>query len=235
VELVGRVTAEEADGLLLDLQQNGGGLLVDAIEIASIFLGPRDVVAVKKRDGEPTLLRADAAELLYRGPLVVLTSRESAAAAEIVAAALQDYRRAPIVGDGRTFGRGTVQSMVPLPRGLGAMKVTTAAFYRPGGGSPEEVGVTSDVTLPRFAEDTYRAGPAVPVEPIPPFGGEQANAPEGPVHVVSPHIVAELRARSRTRLASSNPPVAPTPELNLREAVEILADYVTLLATPEGG
>ena len=84
----------------------------------------------------------------WSGPLVVLTSRVTASAAEILAGAVKDYRRGVIVGDDHTFGKGSVQTVAPLPPGLGALKLTTALFYRPGGKSTQQIGVPADIVVP---------------------------------------------------------------------------------------
>ena len=119
-QLLAEVKREKVDGLLLDLSRNGGGLLETAVEIAGFFIPDGGVVAVKGTEGEVHVMNDPDDGLLYDGPMVVLTSRVSASASEIVAGALKDYRRAVLVGDDHTFGKGTVQSMVPLPPGLGA-------------------------------------------------------------------------------------------------------------------
>ena len=93
-------------------------------------------------------------DIVYDGPLVILTSRLTASASEIVAGAMKDYGRAVIVGDDHTFGKGTVQSFIHQPGRLGAIKVTTALFFRPGGASTQHEGVAADVVLPSvFATD----------------------------------------------------------------------------------
>jgi len=90
--------------------------------------------------------------ILYSGPLVVLTSRVTASAAEILAGAVKDYRRGVVVGDDHTFGKGSVQTVAPLPPGLGALKLTTAMFFRPGGSSTQQSGVDADVVLPSLTQ-----------------------------------------------------------------------------------
>ncbi len=147
-ELLQQVKAEKADGLLLDLSRNGGGLLENSVEIAGFFIRNGGVVAVKDTYSKVQILRDPDGSLLYDGPLVLLTSRVSASASEIVAGAMKDYRRAIVVGDDHTFGKGTVQSMVPLGKDLGALKVTTALFFRPGGSSTQHAGVAADIVFP---------------------------------------------------------------------------------------
>ncbi|MEE2673754.1 MAG: carboxy terminal-processing peptidase [Myxococcota bacterium] len=147
-ELLRKVKEEKADGLLLDLSRNGGGLLENSVEIAGFFIRHGGVVAVKDSLSKVQVLRDPDDSLLYGGPMVLLTSRISASASEIVAGAMKDYRRAIVVGDDHTFGKGTVQSMVPLATPLGALKVTTAVFFRPGGNSTQHEGVRADIVFP---------------------------------------------------------------------------------------
>ena len=139
-----------AEGLVLDLRNNGGGSLQEAIEVAGLFMESGPVVQV--RDNRRTqILRNASGEVLWDKPVVVLVNRMSASASEIVAAALQDYGRAIVVGDSRTHGKGTVQSIFPLDRfnpALGALKITTAGFYRINGASTQLKGVTPDIVIP---------------------------------------------------------------------------------------
>ncbi|MDX1649989.1 MAG: S41 family peptidase, partial [Myxococcota bacterium] len=154
--LLSRVREQEADGLLLDLSRNGGGLLDDAVRISGFFIREGGVVAVKEGDEPRRILEDPHDGILYDGPMVVLTSRVSASASEILAGALKDYRRAVIVGDDHTYGKGTVQSVVPWRPGSGAVKVTTALFFRPGGISTQHDGVATDVVVPSlFATDDF--------------------------------------------------------------------------------
>jgi carboxyl-terminal processing protease len=147
-DLLQQVKEEKADGLLLDLSRNGGGLLDDSVKIAGFFIRSGGVVAVKDTFSKVQVLPDPDDSLLYNGPLVLLTSRISASASEIVAGAMKDYGRAIVVGDDHTFGKGTVQSMMPLPRDLGALKVTTQMFFRPGGASTQREGVAADIVFP---------------------------------------------------------------------------------------
>ncbi len=138
------------DGVILDLRNNGGGSLSEAIEIAGFFIPTGPVVQVREQRGVLVLPDRDPSTQ-YSGPLIVLVNRLSASASEIVAAALQDYGRAVIVGGSKTHGKGTVQTVFPLSRvsdGLGSLKVTTAGFYRIVGGSTQLKGVIPDIILP---------------------------------------------------------------------------------------
>ncbi|NOU36080.1 MAG: carboxy terminal-processing peptidase [Kiritimatiellaceae bacterium] len=138
------------DGVILDLRNNGGGSLTEAIDIAGLFISTGPIVQVREQRGVSVLPDGDP-DIVYSGPLVVLVNRLSASASEIVAAALQDYGRAVIVGDSKTHGKGTVQTVYPLSKlteDLGSLKVTTASFYRIAGGSTQLKGVVPDVILP---------------------------------------------------------------------------------------
>ncbi len=141
---------------------------------------------------------------VYRGPLAVLTSRLSASASEIVAGALQDYRRAVIVGSDHTFGKGSVQEVTSLPLGLGGMKVTTGLYFLPAGKSTQKMGVEADVRLPTWAVleeigETELDYP-LPVQSIEPFLGVPGNAAPFWNPLEKP-LLARLAANSRIRVA----------------------------------
>ena len=151
--LIQRLKQAEVAGLILDLRRNPGGSVEEAINLTGLFLPAGPIAQTRDTTGLIRVLRSTASNPLYDGPLVVLTSRDSASASEIVAGALQDYGRALIVGDSTTFGKGTVQSIVPLKTllhtaGFGAVKVTTAEFYRPSGVATQLKGITPDIILP---------------------------------------------------------------------------------------
>ena len=139
--------------------------------------------------------------------MVVHTSRVSASASEILAGALKDYRRAVITGDDHTFGKGTVQTVTPLPPGEGALKITTALFFRPGGRSTQNEGVAVDVAIPsmltteEFGESTQDY--ALPGKEIPSFLSSYANAigPTDRFGQVDAPVIAELAKRSHARVA----------------------------------
>jgi carboxyl-terminal processing protease len=141
--------------------------------------------------------------------MVVHTSRVSASASEILAGALKDYDRAVIVGDDHTFGKGTVQTVSQLPANNGALKITTALFFRPGGRSTQHSGVDSDVVLPSalssddYGEKSQRY--SLPPQETTPFLGDDANTTAAALHwnPVQSDLVALLAERSRSRVASS--------------------------------
>jgi carboxyl-terminal processing protease len=138
------------------------------------------------------------------GPLVVLTSRLSASASEIVAGALKDYHRAVIVGSDHTFGKGSVQALMPLPWDLGGITVTTALYFLPGGNSTQKTGVEADIRLPGwfFLEDVGETALdyPLPAQAITPFLDVPANATPLWKSVEQP-LLAKLAARSKARVA----------------------------------
>ena len=147
------------EGIILDLRNDGGGSLVDAVDIAGLFIKSGPVVQVKDSNGKIRVLNDDDDNIEYSGPLVVLVNQFSASASEIVAAALQDYKRAIIVGGEHTHGKGTVQTIINMNKNIraskskeigdvGALKVTIQKFYRITGGSTQYKGVVPDIVLP---------------------------------------------------------------------------------------
>lgn len=153
--LIKKARSENVDGLILDMSQNGGGSLSDAVDLAGLFFKTGNVVKQSSKNPrlKPIPLQDEDPEVDWAGPLVVLTSRVSASASEIVAGTLKDYDRAVIVGADHTFGKGSVQQVIPLSPGLGALKVTVGMFFTPGGFSTQHRGVASDVVLPSALDD----------------------------------------------------------------------------------
>ena len=158
-DAIGALTSRGVEGIILDLRNNGGGSLVDAVDITGLFIKSGPVVQVRNSQGMKRVLEDEDDTLVYGGPLVVLVNRFSASASEIVAAALQDYRRAVIVGGEHTHGKGTVQTIIDLNENipllhlrryddLGALKATIQKFYRVDGGSTQYKGVVPDIILP---------------------------------------------------------------------------------------
>ena len=151
-----KLNLEKVDGIVMDLRNNGGGSLADAIDMGGLFIKEGPIVQVKDPSQRIQQAQDPDPEIQFSGPLVILTNTYSASASEILAAALQDYKRAIIVGTNTTFGKGTVQTMLPLqggksamfPRGYGDVKVTIQKFYRINGGTTQLMGVIPDVILP---------------------------------------------------------------------------------------
>jgi carboxyl-terminal processing protease len=147
-EAVDKAVKGGADGILLDLSTNSGGLLDEAVRIAGLFIGQGNIVATKDSGGDKSILDDIDSRVQFAGPLVVHVSRLSASASEIVAGALQDYKRAIIVGGDHTYGKGSVQAVLPLQNDFGILKVTTGLFFIPGGKSTQHQGVNSDIQFP---------------------------------------------------------------------------------------
>jgi len=158
-EALDKLKKQGISGLIIDLRNNGGGALKDAVNVSGLFIDQGPVVQVKSSNGAVQVLKDTDAGVAYDGPLAILVNRFSASASEIFAAALQDYRRAYILGSDHTYGKGTVQTILDLDRSipfrnmdqykpLGALKVTTQKFYRVSGGSTQYKGVEADLVMP---------------------------------------------------------------------------------------
>lgn len=154
---VEKLKAENVDGIVLDLRNNGGGSLRDVVQMSGLFIDKGPIVQVKPRGRKAYVLDDEDSEVQYNGHLIVMVNGYSASASEILAAALQDYDRAVIVGSKSTFGKGTVQRFYDLDRAirgndnlkpLGEVKLTTQKFYRIDGGSTQLKGVVPDIILP---------------------------------------------------------------------------------------
>ena len=160
--LLKRLKKENIAGLVIDLRRNGGGSLEEALSLTGLFLKSGPIVQTKDYNGSIRVSANPDPGIAYSGPMVVLTSRQSASASEIFAAALQDYGRAVVVGDKNTFGKGTVQTILPIGRFAsllgsrsdedGALKLTIQKFYQVAGGSTQLHGVASDVILPSLSD-----------------------------------------------------------------------------------
>ncbi|MGE3974631.1 MAG: S41 family peptidase, partial [Bdellovibrionales bacterium] len=208
-KLMKEAREKKVDGMVLDLSSNGGGSLDDAVKIAGQFIKIGNVVETQGSSKAIDQMADDESEVDYSGPLVVLTSRLSASASEIVAGALQDYKRAVIVGGDHTFGKGSVQQVMPLPSELGALKVTVGMFFIPGGQSTQHRGVFADVPLPgNFSSDEIGEKSldySLPPRSLPAFISEEAYVKEGPEAwvPVTADMVTQLKDRSATRVAAN--------------------------------
>ena len=153
---VERLKQEGAEGLILDLRDNGGGSLKTVVEMAGLFIKDGPIVQVRSSGKGKEVYDDKDERIQWDGPLVILVNELSASASEILAAAMQDYKRAIVIGSKQTFGKGTVQNVIPLDNivrsnehgDLGAIKLTTQKFYRINGGSTQLEGVKSDVVVP---------------------------------------------------------------------------------------
>jgi len=208
-KLLKEARQNNVDAILLDLSTNGGGSLDDAVSIGGLFFKKGGVVKEIGPEGEK--IRADDdAEVDWSGPLVVLTSRISASASEIVAGTLQDYDRAIIVGGDHTFGKGTIQSVRRLPSKLGATKVTVGMFFIPGGTTTQHKGVDADIVFPGvFSTDDvgektldYSLAPKTTQPFISPDAFVTNGA--GKWDKVKPEVLKEIREVSLKRISQDS-------------------------------
>jgi carboxyl-terminal processing protease len=208
--IVKEAVSKKVDGIILDLSTDGGGLLQDAVRIAGLFIKNGPVVATMDGKGNREILSDDDAKLVFNGPFMIVATRQSASASEILAGAMKDHRRALIVGGDHTYGKGTVQVLNPLPFKLGAMKLTTQMFYLPGGASTQHDGVSSDIVLPTYL-DSEDLGEqymdyALPPSKTKPFllpEGAQGKVPSEMWSPISDELVQYLRERSSKRVAQN--------------------------------
>jgi carboxyl-terminal processing protease len=157
-KLLEELKLEKVDGVVIDLRNNGGGALSEAIDVTGLFIEKGPVVQVKNADGYIEVGQDVEPSIVYSGPLAVLVNRFSASASEIFAAAIQDYGRGIIVGE-QTYGKGTVQNLIDLNRisrssdnKFGQLKLTIAKYYRISGGSTQNLGVVPDVIYPSYID-----------------------------------------------------------------------------------
>ena len=182
-----RLKEENVEGLLIDLRNNGGGSLDTAIKIAGLFVDKGPVVQIKYRNEAPVIREDIDPKIQWTGSLVVLVNELSASASEIFAAAMQDYNRAVILGGNQTYGKGTVQNILPINKfypnydqDLGYLKMTIQKFYRINGGSTQVEGVYSDIAMPtRFSYMKYGERDlegALPWDKVPQASYNQVNS-----------------------------------------------------------
>ena len=207
-KLLRRLMKEKIEGLVLDLRSNGGGSLEEAIKLTGLFIPAGPVVQAKDWRDNITWRECENERPVYDGPMIVLTDKASASASEILAAALQDAHRALIVGDKSTYGKGTVQTILPVERYMpffsdktraGALKVTIQKFYRIAGGSTQLKGVVPDVILPSIRDvmdiGEASADNALPYDEIPPRTFTYFRK--------TPFPVEELKSRVSSRIAGN--------------------------------
>jgi carboxyl-terminal processing protease len=207
-KLVEEAAAKKVDGMILDLSTNGGGLLQDAVRIAGLFLKTGTVVATMDGKKNRDILADEENKIAYNGPLMILTTRQSASASEILAGAMKDYKRALIVGGDHTYGKGSVQVLNPLPMGWGAMKLTTQMFYLPGGVSTQFGGVSADVSMPTYLDiddmgEQYMDYALPPAKTEPFITADRANSSNAAEawKPISPELVKMLKEKSSKRVS----------------------------------
>ncbi len=207
--LVNKLVKEKAGGIILDMRSNPGGSLEEAIQFVGLFATNGPVVQIRSPDGPPAVGGNDQSPDIYNGPLLVLVNRFSASASEIVAAALQDYGRAVIVGDTSSFGKGTVQNLMPLRpfvwEGMtndpGTVKITIRKFYRINGASTQLKGVIPNIILPDVLSYSDEIGEASLPNALP--WDTIAATNYTPMNFVQPYL-ATLSEDSQARVATND-------------------------------
>lgn len=197
------------DGIVIDLRDNGGGALSEAIEVSGLFIDEGPVVQVKEQDGDIKSHDDLISGQTYTGPLVVICNRHSASASEIFAGVIKDYQRGIVIGDTTTHGKGTVQNVMPVSNQMfrfinsqdrGALKLTINQFYRVNGDSTQNHGVRSDVVLPSLIDHMDEGESfldnALAFDRIRP-------ARYRPVHMVTAELISGLQQASAARIAAS--------------------------------
>ena len=202
--LLRELQQEDIDGLVIDLRQNGGGSLQEAIALTGLFIPEGPVVQVRNARGQVNIEEDVDPDLVYDGPLAVLVNRSSASASEIFAAAIQDYGRGLVLGS-PTFGKGTVQTLIDLNRflpdaddPLGQLKLTIAKFYRISGGSTQHRGVEPDIDLPS-AVDSDEVGESAQPFALP---WDEIRPLDYPRSLALKALLPELRRNHVQRIAT---------------------------------
>lgn len=206
-KLIKKLKQEKVDGIILDLRSNPGGSLEEAIRFTGLFIKDGPIVLARSPDGNVAVDNDNDPSELYSGPLAVMINRFSASAAEIAAAALQDYGRAIIVGDSSTHGKGTVQNLNPLRPFLpnatndpGTVKITIRKFYRVSGASTQLKGVVPDIILPDVLNYSTDIGETSLENPLP--WDTIPSAKYDKLNLVAPYLAA-LRQKSEARVATN--------------------------------
>jgi len=202
-KLITELQAENIDGIVIDLRNNGGGSLTEAVSLTGLFINRGPVVQVKEGQGEIEVQSDNDANIAYDGPMAVMVNRFSASASEIFAAAIQDYKRGVIVGE-QTYGKGTVQTLIDLNQWvpketdqLGQVKLTVAKFYRINGSSTQLKGVMPDLELPTaFKTNEYGEGSQPSALPWDQIASSRYEA----TTKLNEKIVTQLKDKYNTRL-----------------------------------
>ncbi|MEY3481469.1 MAG: Tail-specific protease precursor, partial [Verrucomicrobiota bacterium] len=207
-DLLKRLKREGINGLVVDLRKDSGGSLDEAVRLTGLFIDRGPVVQAKNTDGSINALKDPDPGVLWDGPMVVLVNRLSASASEIFAAALQDYGRAVVVGDAKSFGKGTVQTLIEVDRFMpsfaasgksGAVKLTIQKFYRVKGGSTQLRGVSSDIVLPSLTDQEEFGEGALKY----PLAYDEVPAQDFRPSGNLGDLIPKLRAASEARISDS--------------------------------
>ncbi len=198
---------QKVDGVILDLQRNGGGILDEAVNMAGLFLKRGNVVLTKYSRNDVQILNDKNQNITYFGPLMITTSSLTASAAEIVTGALKSYKRCLVVGQSQSYGKGTVQQIIPLTGRLGALKITRGLYYIADGISPQFDGIKSDIVLPSNL-DAVQLGErylpcALSAPKIDSHLSLEATTGRGVWTPVTTNLINRLKAASAARVAKN--------------------------------
>jgi len=198
---------QKVDGVILDLQRNGGGILDEAVNMAGLFLKRGNVVLTKYSRGDVQILNDKNQNITYFGPLMITTSSLTASAAEIVTGALKAYDRCLVVGQSQSYGKGSVQQIIPLTGRLGALKITRGLYYIADGVSPQFDGIKSDVVLPSNL-DAVQLGErylpcALSAPKIDSHLSLEATTGRGVWTPITTNLINRLKAASAARIAKN--------------------------------
>ena len=198
---------QKVDGVILDLQRNGGGILDEAVNMAGLFLKRGNVVLTKYSRGDVQILNDKNQNITYFGPLMITTSSLTASAAEIVTGALKAYDRCLVVGQSQSYGKGSVQQIIPLTGRLGALKITRGLYYIANGISPQFDGIKSDVVLPSNL-DAVQLGErylpcALSAPKIDSHLSLEATTGRGVWTPITTNLINRLKAASAARIAKN--------------------------------
>lgn len=204
--VLGRFARDEVDVVIIDLRNNGGGALTEAVEISGHFIDRGPVVQVKEPSGYVRVLDDEESGVMYNGPLVVICNRLSASASEIFAGVIKDYRRGIVIGDTTTHGKGTVQNLMDVaprqpfrivrPQDRGKLKLTIQQFYRVKGDSTQNRGVRSDIVLPSLI-DHWDLGESFLDNALPFDKIRSARYSES--SMVNPQVISAIQKNSEAR------------------------------------
>lgn len=210
IKILKEAKSKGAKGVVLDLSNNGGGSLADAVKISGLFFKTGGVVKQSKGVATSSELKDRDKRVQFSGPLVILVNKFSASASEIVSGALQDYKRAVVVGAGSTYGKGTIQTVEPLGRrNFGALKITIGMFYIPSGKTTQHQGVTPDILFPVPAglKDWGEASLDYSLEPntVTSFLSKNAQGvlKKDKWKAITPKIISSLKSKSKQRVKVS--------------------------------
>ena len=208
-ELLEKCNDDQVDGVILDLQRNGGGALDEAVDVAGLFLAKGNIVIATDRRKKKMVLSDTDSDLIFKGPVIITTSPLTASGAEIVAGALKDYNRALIVGAKHSYGKGTIQQVVPLSDKLGALKITIGEYFIADGKPTQINGVKSDIVLPNALEvleigEKFTPNP-LPARTLPNSLTDPKNSGASPDgwRMITADVVSNLLVLSKQRVGAS--------------------------------